>query len=482
MLSAFSITFTSLKSGSSRKTEAQLSTYFIQASTLSDFPPSVHIMGLILRNLLLFLVLGPCFMSTGAQEFTATDENITTSLPNNVTVEDTTVLSSFYHFTDETISSAPVDPVTDVQTEPVTYDLQTTLASTTGTMQDTTTMNTTPLDPVIEETTPESASETMATAQIQQTTMTSTTLPVFIETSMTEQKTPEATTTSQFETTVAFNVPMLTSPSERPMDFITTGALAMTTSDSTEDPKTTTNMTEPSTDGTTIILFDSVDTSMTTSTETPTSTSQLTESDAITIEVLNNNTVSEVFMPVTSGVNVEQSTFHEETNWLLIIIVCAIVACVLCVIVILFIQQRKKKASQTFGPAYMNGQSKRSKKKKGEVDDGWAGPVNLEAGADCDADVQEALLHNDEKKDGDDVVLSTFATLDEDAMSDGGVGGEGTKEAKKWEEQEPMPFIDEDVDENKAGKTLSGNESSKGDGKSEENMNGGETFCLTTAV
>lgn len=480
MLSAFLITFTSLKSGSSRTTAAQLSTYFIQTTTLSGFQSSVHIMVLVFRNLLLFLALWPCFRSTSAQEFAVTDDNITTALPDNVTVEDTTVLSSFYHVTDEAISSAPVDLVTDVQTEPDTYDLQTTLASTTGTMQETTTMNTTPLGPVIQQTTPESAPETTATAEIQLTTMTSITLPVYMETLMTEQKTPEATTTSQFETTVSFNVPMLTSPSERPTDFITTRALAMTTSDSTEDPST--NMIELPTHEVSSKLLNPVDNSTTTPTETPTSASQLTENEPIINGVLHDNTVSEDFMPVTSVVNVKQSTSHEETNWLLIIIVCAIAACVLCVIVILFIQQRKKKASRTFGPAYMNGQSKRSKKKKGAEDDRWAGPVNLEAGAECDADVQEGLLHNDEKKDGDDVVLSTFATMDEDAMSDGGVGGEGTKEAKKWEEQEPMPFIDEDVDENKVGKTLSENGSSKGDGKSEENMNGGETFCLTTAV
>lgn len=430
-------------------------------------------MGLIFRNLLLFLALGPCLRFTGAQEFTVTDANISPTLPNKVTVEDTT----------EIIRSAPVDPVTDVQTEPDTYHLQTTLASTTGTIhEETTTVNNTPLDPAIEQTTPESVSETMATDQIQQTTMTRTTLTVYMETTMTEQKTPEATTMSQYETTVALNVPKLTSPSEHPTDFITTAALAMTTSDSTEDPNPTNNMTEQTTDAVATILFDPVYTSTATYTETQTPTSQLSENDPNLNVVLNDNTDSTNFTSVTYGVNVEQSILHEEPNWVLIIVVCAIVACVLCVIVILFVQQRKKKASRTFGPAYMNGQSKRSKKKKGAEDDRWAGPVNLEAGAECDADVQGSLLQNDEKQDGDDVVLSTFATLDEDAMSNGAVGGEGTKEVKKWEEQEPMPFIDEDVDENKAGKTLSQNESSKEDGKSEESMNGGETFCLTTAV
>lgn len=197
--------------------------------------------------------------------------------------------------------------------------------------------------------------------------------------------------------------------------------------------------------------------------------------------MLDDESLSTEFTFVTTGVIVEHSVLPIQPNWLLIIVVCVTVICVLCVAMILFVHRRKKNASRTFGPMYVNGQSKRSKKKKGAEDDAWAGPVNLEAGVECDAEAQEGLL-SDGKKDGDDMVLSTFAALDEGDMSNGGVGGEGTKEVQKWEKQEPLLYIDEDVGENKARETLAEDNTQKGDDKSEEELNGGETFCLTTAV
>ncbi len=60
-----------------------------------------------------------------------------------------------------------------------------------------------------------------------------------------------------------------------------------------------------------------------------------------------------------------------------------------------------------------------------------------------------------------------------------GVGRDGTKEVKKWEEQEPLLYIDEDVNEDKTGKTLEESEKQKGDDKSEKKeMNGGERSVL----
>ncbi len=79
--------------------------------------------------------------------------------------------------------------------------------------------------------------------------------------------------------------------------------------------------------------------------------------------------------------------------------------------------------------------------------------LSIWGGVECDAEVQEGLLPNNGKQDGDDMVLSTFAALDAGDVSNGGVGGDGTKEAKKWEEQEPLIYIDEDVNEDKTGKT-----------------------------
>lgn len=428
-------------------------------------------------NLLLFLALGPCFKSTDAQETTTeTDENFTLLLPNNYTVEST--LSS------EIPSATPENTVTLAQTEADLHNPETTLVSEISTMLEETTgesTSPTPLSIEIEQTSPESVPET-TTVQTEQTTVNTPTVLVNVETTVIEQITSDAPTTSQYETTAGFTSPESTSPTERPTDEISTAAVAMTT-DSAEALNPTSILTTPPADWTEspAIMFDPVDTSTETSTATsPTSTS---------ITLLPQNTddypsVSTDFTTETTGVIIEGSILSSKSsNWLLIIIVFVAIIFLLCVGMILFAQRRKKIASRNFGPMYINGQSKRSKKKKGAEDDAWAGPVNLAAGAECDPELQEGLMPNNGKQDGDDMVLSTFAALEAGDVSNGGVGGDGTKEAKKWEEQEPLLYIDEDANEDKTGKTLEESEKQKGDEKSEEKeMNGGETFCLTTAV
>lgn len=142
------------------------------------------------------------------------------------------------------------------------------------------------------------------------------------------------------------------------------------------------------------------------------------------------------------------------------------------------IKRRRQSGQQNFG--YMKGQ--RSKKKKVTEDDVWAGPVKL-GGRDCEG-AEEVEVQGEEKKtDGVEVTgLSTFSTLEEN----GGVGRPGSPEVEQWEEKEPLLFIDEEGKEKKneaeknedadaeaaAGKT----------NKKEAEPNGGETFCLTTAV
>ncbi|XP_016091956.1 mucin-5AC-like [Sinocyclocheilus grahami] len=420
-------------------------------------------MRLIFSNLLLCLALGPCFKSTDAQETTIeTDANIAITLPNNDTVE--SKLSS------EITITTPENTITLLQAGTDLHNPETTLVNQVSTMLEEPAFESTPpLSTEIEQTSPESVPET-TTVQTEQTTVTTPTVPVNVETIVTEQITSDAPSTSQYETTVGH-----------------TAAVAMTT-DSTEALDPTSFLTESPADWSESpsIISNPVDTSTETSTTSLTSTSQLPQNTAAPVHPyskFDEESVSTHFTLTTTSVIIEESSLPIQTSWLLIMIVCVAIIFALCVGMILFVQWRKKNGSRNFGPMYVNGQSKRSKKKKGGEDDAWAGPVNLEAGAECDAEVQDGLLPNNGKPDGDDMMLSTFAALDAGDMSNGGVGGDGTKEVKKWEEQEPLIYIDEDVTEDKTGKTLAENEKQKGDEKSEEKgTNGGETFCLTTAV
>ncbi|XP_059414196.1 uncharacterized protein si:ch73-248e21.7 [Carassius carassius] len=419
-------------------------------------------MRLTFSYLLLFLVLGPCFKSTDSQETTTNTDAILPTSQNNFTVE--TTLSPEITTPENTITLAQTE--TDLDTS------ETTLVNQVSTMQEPTSESTQPLSAEIEQTSQISVPET-TTVQTEQTTVTTPTVYVNVETTATEQITSDAPSTSHYETTVAFTE--LTIPAERPTDEITTATVAMTT-ESTVALNPTSILAESTADWTDppSIISSPADTSTTSLTPT----SQLPQNTAAPMHpltTLDEESVSTYFTSIIPAINDSRAT-PIETNWILIIIVCVAVIFLLCVGMILFVHWRKKNASRNFRP-----QSKWSKKKKGGENDAWAGPVNLEAGAENDAEVQEGLLPNNGKSDGDDMVLSTFTTPDGGDMANGGVGGDGTKEAKKWEEQEPFKFIDEDVNEDKT--TLAENEKQKGDEKSEEKgMNGGETFCLTTAV
>ncbi|XP_036416681.1 endochitinase 2 [Colossoma macropomum] len=168
-----------------------------------------------------------------------------------------------------------------------------------------------------------------------------------------------------------------------------------------------------------------------------------------------------------------------------IIIAVVVIACLIiftfCVIIL--VKRRKRRGTQHFGQGYMNGRSQRSKKKKGE-DDAWAGPVNLEGGekGQCEGP-EEGGQGDDKNPDGTDAVLSTFAAVDEN----GGIGRPGSMEVQKWEEKEPLLYIDEEAKgegrekQKEAGQKEE--EDTKGKTEMEEpKVNGGEAFCLTTAV
>lgn len=434
-------------------------------------------MRFVFSNLLLYFALGACFKFTDAQGSTEPDAHITSPFMNVNTVGQ--MLSSSTvggMLSSESTIAEIVNAVTELVTEPVPDHPVTTPDHQMSTMpEEPTTVNHVPLS-----TQTEFAPEITTPAEEEQTTVITTIAPMWIvPATVAEQITSDAPSTLQYVTTVGFTSE-LTSPTEHPTDEITTAAVPVATDSTALDP---TSITSQPPAGRTLPLPDLGETSTTTSTATLASSSESEVTSEGRLDSFDDESVSTQFTSVPTGVNVEDSTAPFHPNWLLIIIVCVIIICALCVGMILLVQRRKKKASQTFGPVYLNGQSKRSKKKKGAGDDAWAGPVNMEEGLECDPEVQDGLLPDDGKKDGDEMVLSTFAALDEGDMSNGGVGGEGTKEAKKWEQQEPLLYIDEDADENKAGKTLAEDKTQKGDEKSEEKeLNGGETFCLTTAV
>ncbi|XP_077068950.1 uncharacterized protein LOC143721911 [Siphateles boraxobius] len=433
-------------------------------------------MRLVFSNLLLYLALGACLKFTDAQVSTETDITTNTNIVGEMFSSESST-AGHGHFT----TSGPLLDITtdtELQTKPDLSHAEPTIVSQLSTMlEKTSAVNTMPLNTETELTTAD---------QIKQATMITTNVPPNVievtETEVTEQITSDAPSTRQYEMTDGFTSSELTSPNEHPTDEITTADTMSTDSTEALNP-TSTPFQQPA--DWTASPSKPMETSTITFTATLTSSSQLSQiiPEGHSHSTFDDESVSTQLTSVTTGGYVKHIILPMQTNWLLIIVVCVTVICVLCVAMILFIQRRKKNASRTFGPTYVNGQSKRSKKKKGAEDDAWAGPVNLEAGVECDAEVQEGLLPDDGKKDGDDMMLSTFAALDEGDMSNGAVGGEGTKEAEKWEKQEPLLYIDEDVGENKAGETLAENKTQKGDDKSEEKeLQGGETFCLTTAV
>lgn len=424
----------------------------------------------LFSKFLLSFVLG--FMSIEAQDPNQTDTT-TVTLLNNMTVETTLIAEN----TSEVITENTVTILmTDVVPSEITQDYQmnTTIEESTdgATMQSAF---------VTKQPTPKSVPERPTTEDDN----TTAALEVFTSTTVTESATSDPmSSTSLHETTSAD----LTS-SEHHEYETTTATVLMTTG-----PKETlttvseqiTHMTEslPITSQTVDITTEaSLDDTSTTSTTTPISTSQsLFDAPVLPHTASGDDILFAHSTPSTASANVRESMMPLQTDWFLIIIVCAVVICVLFGSMLLFVQWRKKNSSGKFGPGYVNGQSKRSKKIKGAERDAWAGPVHLEAeeGVECE-ELQGSLMSGDGNKDGDDVVLSTFSALEAEDTLNGGVGGDGTKEVRKWEEQEPLLYIDEDVKQDNMGQTV-GSKDTQEENNGEKMLNGGETFCITTAV
>lgn len=429
----------------------------------------MHILRQIFSNVLLSLVLGLCFVSIQAQETDRTGTDATSALSITETVKETLRTESIITF-------PPTMIVTALPTEPNQVHSESTQSYQMSTNLDKSTAGTTVQNVIVtEQTTPSSVFE--------RTTEEQTTMAVETTTISVTDSTTSLPTTSLHETTGGITTADLTSLPTVDHKHETT---ATTDAVTTESPEAITfQPTRDRTESSTSITSKAVET---------------TTSAYVTTSISTTTTLTFTSQPIPGAPNLIHSTSGEDltsTNCTgttvvgyasdaipfyhtqgFITIVCVSIVCVLFVCLLLFILCRKKKnTSGKFGPGYMNGQNKNSNKKKGVEKDAWAGPVHLEAGerVECDGEVQGAPESANGNRDGEDVVLSTFVPFETDDTSNGGVGGEGTKEAKKWEEQEPLLYIDEDED-----KITEGNNQEKP--ASDEKMLGGEAFCLTTAV
>uniref|UniRef100_A0AAY5EKN3 Leukosialin n=2 Tax=Electrophorus electricus TaxID=8005 RepID=A0AAY5EKN3_ELEEL len=187
------------------------------------------------------------------------------------------------------------------------------------------------------------------------------------------------------------------------------------------------------------------------------------------------------------GLNVQSDKKDKDagSGWLIVAVGAAVVSVlVVAAFCIVFIKHRKK-ISRRSGRMNVWG---RSQKRKGAYDDAWAGPAKLEGRENAECDGPEAGPGQGAEKNAEDTdgMLSTFL-----ASGENGVGCDGSKEARKWEEQEPLLYIDEGVKQEE--KEQEGAEKAKQEGPEEQGGRlgdtearkselNGETFCLTTAV
>lgn len=173
---------------------------------------------------------------------------------------------------------------------------------------------------------------------------------------------------------------------------------------------------------------------------------------------------------------------HDKPSLVLFAIIATLVG-VICVAGVmclcLLVNSKRRKQTKHFGSSLQNGQ--RSKRKKGTEEDAWAGPVKLGGGEreECEGEGEAGWLEDNHKEgNGTEVALSTFIaneTEGEREGPNGGVGGPGSLEAKKWEEKAPLLYIDEDMVGGMGKEDMNRPNDREG-------LNDGLAFCLTTAV
>ncbi|KAG5279970.1 hypothetical protein AALO_G00083530 [Alosa alosa] len=199
---------------------------------------------------------------------------------------------------------------------------------------------------------------------------------------------------------------------------------------------------------------------------------------------------------------VDPGSQSNKSLWLTVIVAALVAALASIACIALVVRRRRQK--QGFGDTGVSGRGQRSRrkgKKKGE-EDVWAGPV-LMGGVErdeCDGNGDVEDNNNGGPADGTDPMLSTFAPSEDEEKA---VGAKGTKEAKKWEEQSPLLYIDEDAEEVEVEGIPANQQDSSHDGQSAEKtdaegavaqkkgevraetggvLDGAVAFCQTTAV
>lgn len=444
--------------------------------------------------MLFSLALGPHVMLLHAQttedqpdsDF-STESMVLTETTTESPAKSTPNEDSNTDITAESEEDSTSAPETVKPTDPITVPKSSTIPSTY--------MKTEPLTTSSQEL-PTTTEPTVTPLTTMRTTIMMTTTLMKLSTVMTtESPDPEPTTEVLKYTTVARNVitTMHTSPPALQTSAPTTIQESMKASETTSTLVMTTEETEKTTPSTT----SSTDNIITTLSPVLPSlgpidfTTEDTEEPSTSTSVISSSI--EPIVPVTgiSGVGSNNTEQDSGPNWLLIVILAVAIICIVAAFCVIILVRRKKKSrSQRFGPGYINGRNQRSKKKKGE-EDAWAGPVNLEGGdrAECEGP-EELGQGGDKHPDGTDLTLSTFVASE----ANGGVGRPGSMEAQKWEEQEPLLYIDDDAKAQGKEKQNEGVEKAKEVGQKEKEdtngkteikevkQNGGEAFCLTTAV
>ncbi|XP_010865223.2 mucin-3A isoform X2 [Esox lucius] len=393
-----------------------------------------------------------------------------------------------------TITDIPSKDVTTASLE--TESTINTFASVTGTMS----------KPNMETITPGNAPFHQTSASVPEHATATTTLTTDHETTALQVSTSDAQASNS-------ETEMLTSPvsAERPVDL---------TSDPSQDILTTNLQTTPQVDLTSVRLYISTrqmeDLSPTAEPHLTSSKSQTekftakppilsiapvpqTTHSQATSPATTHSSTSTVSMMATSPATTHSSTSivsmgEKRTSKLSWVILVALLSGVVLIgalyCLCLLIRRKRRSRTEYLGSSFRIG--KASKRKKGAEQDTWAGPVKLGAGEKEEAEGGgEDRGPEDDKREGGgvEVVLSTFtANEGEKGGPDGGLGMAGSRESKRWEEEEPLLYIDEGVvDEPERMSPEKDMEGGEGNGphfsdndKSEQN--GGAAFCLTTAV
>ncbi|XP_062388186.1 mucin-2 [Sardina pilchardus] len=197
----------------------------------------------------------------------------------------------------------------------------------------------------------------------------------------------------------------------------------------------------------------------------------------------------------------DSGSSSNKSMWLGVIVAGLVAALASIACIALVVRRRRQKQGRGFGDAAVNGRSQRSQRRKGKKkgeEDAWAGPVLMGGADECDGNGYNGDAEEDNNNggpaDGTEPMFGTFAPGEDEEKN--AVGAEGTKEAKKWQEQSPLLYIDEDAEEEEeeeldgipANQQASSRDAQSVEKKGEAGaetggaLDGAVAFCQTTAV